>query len=120
MAQRGQGVIIMSTFPDKQSAADFANRVVGAKLCACVNIAKVRSIYSWKGELEDQKEYIALFKTTRKSAARLKAEIARLHTYEVPEIVELKMNDVSKSYLSWLVAESSAKGIAKNRNDAPK
>ena len=26
-----------------------------------------------------------------------------MHPYEVPEIVELKMNDVSKSYMSWMM-----------------
>jgi periplasmic divalent cation tolerance protein len=28
------------------------------------------------------------------------------HPYDVPEIVEIRMNDVSESYLSWL-AEST-------------
>lgn len=109
----------MSTFPDEQSITQVAYSAVAGKLCACVNFAEIRSIYSWKDRLEDQKEFIALFKTTKKSAGRLKAEIARLHPYEVPEIVELNMSDVSKSYLAWLVA-SSANRIAKKRHNAAK
>jgi periplasmic divalent cation tolerance protein len=112
------GVVIISTFSSEESAAELARKVVGAKLCACVNFVQVRSIYSWKDKLEDSQEFLALFKTTSRSAKKLKAEIARLHPYEVPEIVELKMSDVSKSYLSWLV--ESTHGVAKKRHDAAK
>jgi periplasmic divalent cation tolerance protein len=116
MASRG--TIILSTFPSEESVADVADKVVRSKLCACVNFAQIRSIYAWRGRVEDQKEFIALFKTTAKSAKRLKAEIARLHPYEVPEIVELKMEDVAMPYLSWLV--ESTDGVPKKRHDAAK
>lgn len=113
-----RGTIILSTFPNEESVATVARKVVSNKLCACVNFTKIRSVYSWQGKLEDQAEFIALFKTTAKSAKKLKAEIARLHPYDVPEIVELKMIEVSKSYLSWLV--ESTDGVAKKRHDSAK
>ncbi len=115
-----KGVIVLSTFPSEESAAEVANKVVSAKICACVNFAKVRSVYSWKGKIEDQGEYIAFFKTTIQSAKKLKAEIARLHPYEVPEIVELKISDVAKPYLTWLITQSSGDGIPKKRHNASK
>jgi periplasmic divalent cation tolerance protein len=113
------GVIIISTFPSEELAAEIASKVVRAKLCACVNFTKIRSIYSWHGKIEDQPEFIALFKATAKSAKKLKEEIIKLHPYEVPEIVELNMTDVSKPYLSWLYAESMYR-IAKNRHNPTK
>jgi periplasmic divalent cation tolerance protein len=113
------GVIILSTFPSEELAAEIANKVVSAKLCACVNFTKIRSIYSWHGKIEDQPEFIALFKTTAKSAEKLKAEIVRLHPYEVPEIVELKMSNASKLYLSWLTTESIYR-VAKKRHNTAK
>ncbi|HXV46640.1 MAG TPA: divalent-cation tolerance protein CutA [Nitrososphaera sp.] len=113
-----KGTIILSTFPNEKSVADVASKVVAGKLCACVNFTQVRSIYSWRGRMEDQKEFIALFKTTAKSAKKLKAEITRLHPYEVPEIVELKMQDVSRSYLSWLA--ESTDGVPEKRHNAAK
>jgi periplasmic divalent cation tolerance protein len=115
----GNGVIIMSTFPTEEVTVEVASKVVRAKLCACVNFTKIRSIYSWHGKIEDQPEFIAFFKTTMRSAKRLKAEIVRLHPYEVPEVVELKMSDVSNPYLSWLNAESAYR-VAKNRHNATK
>lgn len=113
-----KGVIILSTFPSEESVADVANKVVKNKRCACVNFAKMRSIYAWRGKIEDHEEFIALFKTTRKSAKRLKTEIARLHPFEVPEIIELKTNDVMEPYLSWLV--ESTEGVPKKRHDTAK
>lgn len=112
------GIIILSTFPSEESIANVANKVVERRLCACVNFTRVRSIYCWRGKLEDQQEFIALFKTTPRSARKLAAEIARLHPYKVPEIVELKMGGVSNPYLSWLV--DSTNGIPKKRHDAAK
>jgi periplasmic divalent cation tolerance protein len=113
------GVIIMSTFPSEELAAEVARQAVSAKLCACVNFTQIRSIYSWNEQMEDQQEFLALFKTTSKSVKKLRAEIARLHPYEVPEIVELKMSNVSKPYLTWLIEESTYR-IAKKRNNASK
>ena len=113
------GIIILSTFPSEQLVAEVAKHVVSAKLCACVNFTQIRSMYTWDGKIEDQYEFLALFKATSKSAKKLKAEIARLHPYKVPEIVELKMSDVSMSYLSWLAAESMHR-ITKKRHNAAK
>ena len=102
--KRQYGVLIISTYPDEESVVKVAKMLVASKkLCACVNFAKVRSLYSWKDKLEDQEEFIALFKTTNLTANKLKFEINNSHPYEVPEIVELKMNDVSKGYLSWMI-----------------
>jgi periplasmic divalent cation tolerance protein len=71
-------------------------------------LTKVRSLYNWNNKLEDQEEYLVLFKTTTSTVEELKSNIKRAHPYEVPEIVEVRMNKVSKSYLSWL-AESTNK-----------
>jgi len=101
--KRQYGVLIISTYPDEESVVKVAKMMIAnKKLCACVNFAKVRSLYSWKNKLEDQEEFIALFKTTNLTANKLKFEINNTHPYEVPEIVELKMNKVSSSYMSWL------------------
>lgn len=113
-----RAVIILSTFPNEESAAGVAKKVVESRLCACVNFTEVRSIYSWKGKLEDQQEFIALFKTTKGSSEKLKATIANLHPYDVPEIIELKTSDVSKPYMSWLA--ESTNSVTKKRHDTTK
>lgn len=111
-------VIVVSTFSDEATAADVGKRMVEQGLAACVNFTKVRSIYAWKGKLEDQQECLALFKTTAMSAKKLKEELAKVHPYDVPEIIEIKASDVSKPYLSWLV--DSTERVAKKRHHAAK
>jgi periplasmic divalent cation tolerance protein len=111
-----KAVIVISTFPSEEVAADIAKKVVSSKLCACVNFVKTRSIYIWNGKLEDQQEFIALFKSTKNSSKKLKTAISSMHPYEVPEIMELKVNDVSKPYMTWLVAESTNRVTKKRHN----
>src|SRR5574339_526519 len=97
-------VIILSTFPNKESIIQNVNKIIiEIKLCACISFVPVRSFYSWNNKLEDHEEIMVLFKTTESLATKLKLEIARIHPYDVPEIIEMKMNDVAKSYLKWMI-----------------
>ena len=113
------GIVIVSTYPDKKSISKVAHVVVERKLAACVNYTKINSVYSWKGKIEDAGEFLALFKTTAKSKQQLKEEIAKSHPYEVPEIVELKMDSISIPYMKWL-EESTLGRKPEKRNNASK
>ena len=73
------------------------------KLAACVNITKISSIYAWKGKIENNDEYLALFKTTKKNALMLKNQLKKLHPYDVPEIAEISIDSINQPYLKWLV-----------------
>ncbi len=96
-------VIIVSTFPSKQSVTSIANKLVKKRLVACVNITTISSIYTWKGKIENQNEYLALFKTTKKNQSVLKKELKKLHPYDVPEIAEINVESINKPYMKWLV-----------------
>ena len=96
-------VIIVSTFPNKTIIKKIGKQLVEKKLAACVNISKIDSIYSWKGKIENDSEYLALFKTTKKNQTSLKNEIKKLHPYDVPEIAEITVNSMNKPYLDWLI-----------------
>ena len=97
------GLIIISTYPDEQTAIREAKKIVKSKLAACVSLAKVRSFYWWENRIEDSKECMAIFKSVKANAKDLREAIAKSHPYKVPEIVELNMNHVSKSYLDWMI-----------------
>jgi periplasmic divalent cation tolerance protein len=100
-------VIIISTFPSKQSVTSIANKLVKKKLAACVNITNISSIYAWKGKIENQSEYLALFKTSKKNQSKLKKELQKLHPYDIPEIAEINVDSINQSYLKWLVDSTS-------------
>ena len=96
-------VIIISTYPNKKSISKIANELVKNKIVACVNISKISSIYSWKGKVENSSEYLAIFKTVTKNKIKLKKRIKETHPYDVPEIAEIDVKSIDKSYLKWLV-----------------
>ena len=95
--------IIISTYPNRKSANKIANQLVKTKLAACVNISQISSIYTWKGKVENTSEYLAFFKTTQKNKKKLKEKIKSTHPYDVPEIAEINVNSINKSYFKWLV-----------------
>ena len=96
-------VIIVSTFPSKQSVTGIANKLVRKKLVACVNMTKISSVYTWKGKMQNQNEYLAFFKTTKKNQSTLKKELKELHPYDVPEIAEINVESINQPYMKWLV-----------------
>ena len=100
-------VIIVSTFPNKQSVTSIAKKLVKKKLAACVNITNISSVYAWKGKIENQSEYLALFKTSKNNKSKLKKELQKLHPYDIPEIAEINVDSINQPYLKWLVDSTS-------------
>ena len=100
-------VILISTYPNKKSITKIAKELVKNKTSACVNISKISSIYSWEGKIENASEYLAIFKTTAKNKQLLKKKIQETHPYDVPEIAEVDVTSINKSYLKWLVDSTS-------------
>lgn len=100
-------VVIVSTYPNKKSISKIANDLVKSRIVACVNISKISSIYSWKGKVENSSEYLAIFKTTTKNKTLLKKKIKESHPYDVPEIAEIDVTSIDKSYLKWLVESTN-------------
>ena len=100
-------VIIISTYPTKKSLSKIANELVKNKTVACVNISKISSIYSWEGKIKNSSEYLAIFKTVTKNKTLLKKKIKETHPYDVPEIAEIDVISIDKTYLKWIVESTN-------------
>ena len=100
-------VFIVSTYPNKKSILKIANALVKNKTIACVNISKIDSVYSWHGKIQNSPEYIAIFKTVTKNKINLKKIIEETHPYDVPEIAEIDVTSINKSYLNWLIESTN-------------
>ena len=101
-------ILVISTFPDKDSVKKLAAKLVSEKIVACVNMTKISSIYSWQGKIEDSDEYLALFKTNTKNKDTLKQKIKESHPYDVPEIAEIQFADMDSQYLKWLIESTTS------------
>src|SRR5947207_3201180 len=94
--------IVFTSTGDRKEAEDIAWGLVERKLAACVNIVQVESVYRWKGEIEKHPEHLLIIKTTAKAGERIRAALAELHSYEIPECIELPIEAGSEKYLDWL------------------
>ena len=99
-------VIVLTTLGADADATAFARTLVEERLAACVNILPpMRSVYRWKGSVEEDREQQLVIKTSRERLETLQQRLHALHPYEVPEFIVLPIVGGSQAYLEWL-AES--------------
>lgn len=103
-------IVVLSTCDSEEQAEAIAQDLVEQRLAACVNIiAGARSIYRWKDQIEDSREFLLLIKSRRDLFDKLRAAIHKLHSFEVPEVIALPVIDGSPNYLTWLDSELQTK-----------
>ncbi len=95
--------LVLTTTKDRAEAKRIAEKIVGEKLAACVNVvSNVSSVYWWRKKIERANEALLLAKTSGEKLDRLTTRIKELHSYEVPEIIALPIKRGSSEYFRWL------------------
>jgi periplasmic divalent cation tolerance protein len=94
--------IVLTTAGTEDEAEQLADAIVQARLAACEQIQRVRSVYAWQGETRREPEWLLMAKTRAGRFAELEAFIRERHGYEVPEIVQVPITAGSAAYLRWL------------------
>ncbi len=103
-------LLVVTNLPSRDSAEKLADALVAQRVAACVNIlAPCRSVYGWKGEVQQDDEHPMLIKTTRARYPALEAAIRAGHPYELPEIIAVGVTAGLPAYLQWVAIESSDK-----------
>ena len=102
-------LLVLITAPDLETARNLARELVAKKVAACVNISPgLISIYSWKGQVEEDQEVLLLVKTRERLLKdRLIPLVQDLHPYDLPEIISLPITSGSQAYLQWIREESA-------------
>lgn len=96
-------IVVLTTCAVESDAERIARALVDGRLAACVNVVPgVRSFYHWKGETENSQEFLLIVKTSRDLFGALRAEMEKLHPYELPELLALPVVAGSEDYLVWL------------------
>jgi periplasmic divalent cation tolerance protein len=99
-------IVVLTTCGSAEEAEKIARALVSKKLAACVNVLPaVRSIYRWKGEVQDAVETLLVIKSSRALFDEVRAEIEKLHSYEVAEVIAVPIVDGSEAYLEWMGRE---------------
>ncbi len=97
---------IYVTTANLKEAKQISYQLVEEKLCACVNMHRVTSIYRWRGAVEEDEEYALNIKTTTALVKKVTEKILELHSYETPCIVSYKIDYGSKDFLDWITEET--------------
>lgn len=99
-------VLLIATASDRSEAERLGEALVEKRLAACGSVVPmIHSFYHWEGQLQRHHEALLLIKTSSSRSAQAQAELRALHSYENPEILEVKVSGGSADYLAWLLAE---------------
>src|SRR5260370_16912759 len=95
------GMLVLTTLPNADAAAELAKSVVTEKLAACANLfPALRSVYRWQAKVQDENEVLVLFKTRQEHFERLKSRILELHPYDLPQLLPIPIHPRSQHYLA--------------------
>jgi periplasmic divalent cation tolerance protein len=98
--------LVLTACGSLEEARTIANTLVERQLAACVNIIpQIESVYRWQGKIETASEWLLIIKTTAEACNALRAALIGLHSYELPECIEIPIENGSDAYLKW-IAES--------------
>ncbi|VVB73893.1 Divalent-cation tolerance protein CutA [uncultured archaeon] len=98
-------VLVYITHKNKAEARKVVSRLLKRRLVACANIFPIESHYRWKGRIEQAKEIVTVLKTKKENWNKVRAEVERIHPYEVPCIMRLDA-EANPSYESWIRKET--------------
>jgi len=95
-------LIVSITCATSAEAEALAHKLIELRLAACVQSQSVRSTYVWDGAVETASEVLLTAKTRADKWPALEAFVRASHSYEVPEIIATRAEQVSPPYADWL------------------
>ncbi len=94
--------VVLVTAGSEEEARAIAHALVQEKLAACVNFTPVQSVYTWQNEVQQDQEWQLMIKTDLAHFDQLAARIQVLHSYDLPEIIALPIQQGATAYLNWI------------------
>ena len=103
MKERPQLIEVRISVPTKESAKRISEELVGRRLAGCVQIlGPMTSVYSWRSQVHESKEWLLLAKTTEGNFDDLVEATKSLHGYEVPEVMAVPVTSALGEYVDWI------------------
>ncbi len=94
--------VILTTAGSPDEARALGRGLVEAGLVACVQLLPIDSVYSWQGKVEEDAEVLMLLKARADRYEAIEAYVLEHHSYDTPEILQLKVERGSEAYLAWI------------------
>lgn len=94
-------ILIYTTNPNLKEAKKIGKYLLENKLIKCANYFPIESSYEWKGKIENAKEIVAIFKTAKKNWKKIKEEVEKMHSYEIPCIIKIEV-EANEKFEKWV------------------
>ena len=99
---------VVITADNAEWLAGFTRRLVEDRLAACgQQVASIRSIYRWQGEVHDDPEARVALHTRLELVPRIVERANAEHPYDVPCVIALPVVAANPAYTEWVVRETS-------------
>jgi periplasmic divalent cation tolerance protein len=95
-------VLVLITCGDRDEAVGIARRLVAERYAAGAQVIPIASVYRWQGDVIEDDEQLVLVKTRRERFDQIESLVAEMHSYEVPPVLMLAIDDASAPYLAWI------------------
>ncbi len=96
-------IVVLITAGSEVEATKIARALVEQKLVACVNVLSgMRSIFQWEGKVAEEQEWLLIAKTVAQAFEQVATVVKSLHSYRVPEVIALPIQQGLPEYLSWV------------------
>jgi periplasmic divalent cation tolerance protein len=96
-------IAVFITASSREEAVKIAEKLLAARLAACVNILEgVESRFWWEGRLDHGREVLLVVKSAAYLMEKIIKSVKETHSYQVPEIIALPIIAGNKDYLKWI------------------
>ncbi|MEC9456597.1 MAG: divalent-cation tolerance protein CutA [Candidatus Neomarinimicrobiota bacterium] len=95
-------IAIFTTTNNLEEARKLGKTLVEQKLVACTQISDIESFYNWENNVQNDQEFRIMFKTTKNKYKDVEREILKIHSYDLPAIYAVDVDELYKPYGDWL------------------
>jgi periplasmic divalent cation tolerance protein len=99
---KDEHALILVTCGSSDEARTVARALIDSRLAAGVQLVPIESVYRWSGDVVEDREWLLIVKTRRDRFEQVDQMVSRLHSYEVPPVVMIGIDDAPPPYLAWI------------------
>lgn len=95
--------LVLVTASSPEEADKITQVLIQGKLAACVSqVPGLKSVYWWKGRVEEAREVLLLVKTLKTRVKDIVRAVKKNHSYAIPEVLALRIKEGNPDYLKWI------------------
>jgi periplasmic divalent cation tolerance protein len=97
------------THPNEAIAQEITSKMLEQKLVACANTFPINSFYPWQGAVQNDNEWVTIFKTRPELEGRVEEALAAMHPYDTPCFIRWEVR-ANEKYEQWINEQLAVSG----------